>query len=157
MAALHARCFQRPWPADVFTQMLSQPLYAALGIVGGTNEALRSVAPREPGPVAGAEAGCWASTLMALVVLLRAGPDDVEILTLCVDPAHRRRGLGRQLLTAAGAWAVAGGARQLLLEVHADNTAGLALYRRWGLTEIGRRAGYYTDPPGDALVLARML
>ncbi|HEY0300164.1 MAG TPA: GNAT family N-acetyltransferase, partial [Rhizomicrobium sp.] len=48
------------------------------------------------------------------------------------------------------------GAAVLFLEVAVGNEAALALYRRLGFAEAGRRKGYYAArgaPPQDALVL----
>jgi ribosomal protein S18 acetylase RimI-like enzyme len=51
-----------------------------------------------------------------------------------VDPAWRRRGLGGAITAALRHAAAARGARQVLLQVEADNTAALALYQRLGFT-----------------------
>lgn len=87
--------------------------------------------------------------------LLRVIADEGEILTLAVAPPWRRRGIGRRLLAAGLAEAGARGARRLLLEVAADNEAGLALYRSHGFTAVGRRPRYYGET--DAQLLAREL
>lgn len=85
---------------------------------------------------------------------------EAELLTLAVDPAHQRQGLGRACLTQAEAQAAARGARRMLLEVAADNDAALALYLAGGYLETGRRPRYY-DRAGaarcDAIVMARAL
>ncbi|RMD78948.1 MAG: GNAT family N-acetyltransferase, partial [Gammaproteobacteria bacterium] len=75
------------------------------------------------------------------------------------DPERRRRGHGgyllRRLIQIAGRL----GARTLFLEVRPSNAAALALYRRLGFEEVGRRRGYYPAMEGreDALVLALAL
>lgn len=83
--------------------------------------------------------------------------DEVELLLLAVDPAHRGRGIGRALLDRERAAAGARGARRLLLEMREGNPA-ITLYRAAGFGEIGRRRGYYRGPHGalfDAITLAR--
>lgn len=83
--------------------------------------------------------------------------DEVELLLLAVDPAQRRRGIGRALLDRELAAAATRGARRLLLEMREGNPA-IALYRSAGFGEIGRRRGYYRGLHGalfDAITLAR--
>lgn len=90
-------------------------------------------------------------------ILIRAVADEAEILTLAVDPAARRRGVGARLVQEGAVSAAALGAVRLFLEVADDNAAALALYARAGFTEAGRRTGYYARPDGgrqDALILA---
>ena len=49
-----------------------------------------------------------------------------------VDPAYRRRGLGRQLMTHAKKWATEQGYSQLSLQVFNKNEAAFALYSSLG-------------------------
>jgi ribosomal-protein-alanine N-acetyltransferase len=93
-------------------------------------------------------------------VLLRIIPPEAEILTLAVDPAAQRRGLGRVLVEVAADFVRSKGAETLFLEVAEDNSAARALYGQAGFTEIGRRKGYYArraGPAVDALILSRGL
>jgi ribosomal-protein-alanine N-acetyltransferase len=93
-------------------------------------------------------------------VLLRIIPPEAEILTLAVDPAAQRRGLGVILVDVAAALVAGRGAETLFLEVAEDNTAARALYDKAGFTEVGRRKGYYArhdGPAVDALILSRLL
>lgn len=85
-------------------------------------------------------------------VLARAVAGEAEILTLAVDPASRRAGIGTALLTAANAQAGCMGASEMFLEVATTNEAALALYAALGFREVGQRRAYYADG-GDALVL----
>jgi [ribosomal protein S18]-alanine N-acetyltransferase len=90
----------------------------------------------------------------------RAVADEAELLTLAVSPALRRAGTGARLLTEFLAEAARRGAATIFLEVAADNDAALALYRRHGFSEAGRRRGYYRDSPAaavDAIVMRRAL
>lgn len=88
----------------------------------------------------------------------RALAGEAELLTIAVDPAHRRKGIGANLVAAFVAQSRARGAQTAFLEVAAGNSAALALYLRAGFTQAGRRKGYYTTPGGatdDALILTR--
>lgn len=64
---------------------------------------------------------------------------------LAVDPADRGRGFGRDLVRAAGRWAIGQGATRIVLNTHPDNAAAAALYRSEG----------YTASRGALAVLAR--
>lgn len=89
-------------------------------------------------------------------VMARVAADEAEILTLAVDPAFQRRGVGRRLLEQAGDEAAARGAGVMFLEVSARNRPAQALYTACGFVEIGRRARYYAGDV-DALVLRALI
>jgi ribosomal-protein-alanine N-acetyltransferase len=59
-------------------------------------------------------------------------------------------------MTGAIAGAEARGAALMTLEVAAENSAALGLYRALGFSRVGRRPRYYADG-GDAVVLRRDL
>ncbi len=54
------------------------------------------------------------------------------VLMLYVLPDHRRRGIATALLKIAEDWGKARGDQQIGLQVFADNTAAIALYRKLG-------------------------
>ncbi|MCU1664845.1 MAG: [ribosomal protein S18]-alanine N-acetyltransferase [Pseudonocardiales bacterium] len=85
-----------------------------------------------------------------------AGPPhaEAEIHTIGVDPAHRRRGIGRELLQ--GVLDVADGAgATVFLEVRTDNDAARALYEAEGFTVVGLRKRYYSPSGADAHTMRR--
>ncbi|MDE1902758.1 MAG: ribosomal protein S18-alanine N-acetyltransferase [Alphaproteobacteria bacterium] len=93
--------------------------------------------------------------LLALVV-----GGEAEILTLCVDPAVRRRGVARALLADLYTAARTARASRVVLEVAADNETARLLYAAEGFAAVGRRPFYYRRPAAaaaDALILARPL
>jgi ribosomal protein S18 acetylase RimI-like enzyme len=61
----------------------------------------------------------------------------------------RGRGVGSALMAAAIDWARAQGLHKLSLGVFAHNTAGLALYRKYGFVEEGRRVKHYRRQSGE--------
>jgi ribosomal-protein-alanine N-acetyltransferase len=90
------------------------------------------------------------------MILARTVADEAEVLTLAVDPAVQRQGVGRALLHRGLATARERGAQAIFLEVAADNAAAQALYCATGFTVVGRRPDYYPGG-GDAVVLRRPL
>jgi len=86
------------------------------------------------------------------MLLGRVAADEAEILTLAVAPSARRHGIATALLDAAKAHIAARGGKAVYLEVATGNAVALALYRREGFVEVGRRRRYYADST-DALVL----
>ncbi len=77
-------------------------------------------------------------------------PGEREILNLAVAPYWRRRGIARQLLelelsaSPGATW---------FLEVRESNAPARNLYQQLGFTPVGRRPGYYDNPPDAAIVM----
>lgn len=126
LAALHATAFEHPWPEGEIASLMASPGVFAL-IVDGEG-----------------------------FILCRAIAGEAEILTLAVDPAVRRRGIGGALVEAAALLAARMDAQTLFLEVADDNLAALALYEAAGFEAVGRRRGYYASG-ADAVVMSRRL
>jgi ribosomal-protein-alanine N-acetyltransferase len=90
------------------------------------------------------------------VILCRVAAGEMEVLTLGVTPAARRRGVARALMAAALPAAQDLGAEQVFLEVAIDNDPAIALYERLGFRGTGLRKSYYDRGPQgfvDALVM----
>ncbi len=131
VAALERLCCPDPWSETLIAGELDNPLslwYVALCA----------------GDVAG-YAGAQA-----------VGPQ-ADLMNLAVDPARRRGGIAAALLRALEARLSGDGVRELFLEVRPSNAAALALYRRAGFLEAGRRKNYYLKPKEDALILRKEL
>ena len=129
MAAVHALAFPRPWDAEAFEDLLDEE-----GVFGFL---------ARDGAVAG-------------LVLCRVAADEMEVLTIGVDPAARRKGVARALMSAALGAAAQAGASTCFLEVAVDNHSAAALYASLGFRRAGLRKGYYDRGPEgrvDALVM----
>jgi len=74
-------------------------------------------------------------------------------------PECRRIGLGTALLERALDWARSVGIRKMNLEVFASNSGAIALYRKMGFEEEGRRRGEFIidGVPVDGILMARWL
>ncbi|MEF2073792.1 ribosomal protein S18-alanine N-acetyltransferase [Consotaella aegiceratis] len=137
-AELHSRAFDHAWSADELTALLAHR--GTFGFVA-----------RKIGQPATSAVG---------FVLVRAAADEAEILTIAVDRAARRQGIGRLLMDNALQRLYAERVRRLFLEVDEGNQSARALYRRLRFEEAGRRPAYYLDAAGhrsNALVLRRDL
>jgi [ribosomal protein S18]-alanine N-acetyltransferase len=105
---------------------------------------------------------CRVLTLSRQVVaygVMSFGAGEAHILNLCVEPAHRCRGVGRQLLGSLIERASAACMSEAFLEVRPSNTAAIRLYLALGFEQVGMRRGYYQAVGGreDAAVLKRVL
>jgi RimJ/RimL family protein N-acetyltransferase len=76
----------------------------------------------------------------------RHGFGDIGML---VERSWRGRGVGTALVQAAAEWARGQGLHKLSLEVFANNAAAIALYRRCGFAEEGRRIRLYRRASGE--------
>lgn len=137
ISVLHREDFTRPWSADEFASLLEQ-------------DTVFGFAARETGHGREAPAG---------FVLARLAAGEAEILTIAVDAAQRRQGLGWKLMDAVLRELHAQRAEALFLEVDETNAPAIALYRRFGFHEVGKRPNYYQSARGatGALVMRRDL
>lgn len=81
------------------------------------------------------------------------GSADADIQTIALLAEYRGEGRGRTLLRALLSAAAARGAREVFLEVRADNPAAEGLYLAEGFEEIARRPHYYQPDDVDAIVM----
>lgn len=130
LASMHAQCFNTgaQWDQTAITALLSSS-----GVHAG-------IVMEEDQP--------------AGFIMLRTVVDEAEILTVCVLPEYRKRGLAQQLLAWGAQIAQHKGAQNLFLEVSVNNQSARTLYEKQGFEKLGLRKKYYEDG-SDALVLGR--
>ena len=75
--------------------------------------------------------------------IMRYADDVAHLNLLAVDPAHRRRGVARRLMTWLEETAFTAGTFIIGLELRATNDAAFAFYSTLGYRELGRVPGYY--------------
>ena len=134
LASLYAECFDTPWSAEDFRQLLAMPGASAV------------MAVEQGEPVAFA--------------LFRQAADEAEIITIGTRPLARQRGLGKRIIDRQLADLTSRGVKSAFLEVAKSNMAAQALYRSCGFREAGLRRGYYERASGqreDAIVMRRDL
>ncbi len=140
-ARLHGLAFRQGWSQVELEQMLAEQAVVGHVIV---RSGAKGAAGAKETPV-----------ILEAFVLSRQAADEAEILTITVDPASRRLGHGRRLLTYHRAALERFGVRRLFLEVNENNLAARSLYARSGFAEVGRRAGYY--PLADGRTAAALV
>ncbi|MFL6591792.1 MAG: GNAT family N-acetyltransferase [Luteimonas sp.] len=84
------------------------------------------------------------------------GDNTAHLVLLGVQRTHRRRGLGRQVLTWLQACAITAGLESVRVEVREDNPNALAFYQTHGYRVRDRVTGYYGGVL-DAVRLAKSL
>ena len=75
-----------------------------------------------------------------------------DLHRLVVAPAHRRQGIGTELVSAGLAAVRRAGAQAVILEVEYSNEPAIALYQRLGFEQLTVRDDYY-GPGRPALIL----
>jgi ribosomal protein S18 acetylase RimI-like enzyme len=68
------------------------------------------------------------------------------LISMWVEPAYRRRGLGRQLVEAIIEWARSRGSSELVLEVTTNNESAVRFYEQLGFIRTGKIVPYPNDP-----------
>jgi ribosomal-protein-alanine N-acetyltransferase len=90
------------------------------------------------------------------MILCRTAAGEMEVLTIAVPAAARRRGVAKALLAAAFGVARQAGVKEAFLEVAVDNAPAASLYAGLGFRRSGLRKAYYDRGPRgfeDALVM----
>jgi len=108
---------------------------------------------------------CWVleeEGAVAAHAILSIGADESHLLTLCVSPGFRRKGLARELLRHILVRAREAGAGRCYLEVRPSNEAAQQLYYTEGFVRVGERRNYYPtrnaeEQREDALILSRLI
>jgi len=85
----------------------------------------------------------WLAHAIAGFAIMRYGQDVAHLNLLAVDPAHRRRGVGRTLLGWLEESARTAGTFVIGLELRAGNELARTFYRALGYRELGQIPGYY--------------
>ena len=129
VAALEKECFSSPWSEAMLEDALFDP------------QASFIVAEDEEGNILG---------YAGLHVIL----DEGYIDNVAVERDARRHGVASALLDVFCRFGAAKLAF-LTLEVRASNAPAIALYRKHGFEEAGRRKNYYTKPAEDAIIMTR--
>ncbi len=127
---IEQQCYAQPWSAARFMQECANPHSYILLL-------------RDQGAVT------------AYLCFWHLGPE-VEIHNVACAPYRRRSGAAQTLLRRLHSWCLAQQVEQIFLEVRRSNTGAIALYHRFGFTQDGVRAGYYSNGEDGLLMGCRV-
>ncbi len=127
IAMLETACFSDPWPEDYIGRRLDKMLVA-----------------EQDGAFLG---------YAALASVLDEGSLD----SIAVVPEHRRQGAADALLAAMIRRGRERDLSFITLEVRASNGPAIALYKKHGFAQVGRRSNYYEYPREDAILMTLVL
>jgi tRNA threonylcarbamoyl adenosine modification protein YeaZ len=133
MSEIHGDCFPAGWSAEDIADMTQLP--GTITLIATSDNSLRE-------PVG--------------FIMMRAAGGEAEVITLCVRPNMRRRGVARQLLNHALNSSTIAPVAEVFLEVRADNVAAKVVYEAAGFEIAGERPGYYRLADGsraDAVIM----
>jgi [ribosomal protein S18]-alanine N-acetyltransferase len=132
VVAIETEAFSTPWHADTFE-----------GLIG--REGLDLLVLDDP------DDGILGYAVLWCVL------DQGELANIAIRPELRGRGLGARLLREVIETSRARGVTNLYLEVRGSNQGAIALYQRFGFTDVGTRKNYYQSPKEDARVMELLL
>lgn len=127
VAELESLCFSAPWNEKMLEEELENPYSHFLTV-------------REKNQVVG-YLGCHMIE------------GEGYIANVAVNPANRRKGIGRALIQRLQQDAVEKRLVFLTLEVRSSNISAQALYINCGFEKVGIRKKFYTHPAEDAVIM----
>ena len=134
LLAIERDSFTVPWTRKMFEAEVAGNPFSRLDVA------------RVPGPVAG-------TFVVIGFVCYWVVFDELHLLDVAVEPAYRRRGVGRRLVAHVLARGAEQAVRRAMLEVRLSNEAAACLYEGFGFRMTGTRPKYYTNPVEDAQLL----
>lgn len=84
---------------------------------------------------------------------IRIVAGEAQIYNIAIAPEYRKQGIGEALLMHLIEAGRERGCALVTLEVRAGNEAAMALYKKLGFREVGRRKGYYAKGGEDAVLM----
>ena len=89
------------------------------------------------------------------IAMYAYSPEQADIVTFGVLPDYRGKHISDELMDKSFLFLKKRGIKEIFLEVAVDNDHAIALYRRHGFLQVGRRPNYYVrgDVKTDAFVM----
>jgi ribosomal-protein-alanine N-acetyltransferase len=88
-----------------------------------------------------------------------ATEDGAEIFTVAVEESARGKGIGAKIVEKLIEFCNSKKAKQIFLEVEDGNLSAIALYKKCGFSEVGRRKGFYrkNGEANDAIIMVKQI
>lgn len=128
---LEKQCFSVPWTAQQLKTQLSGNMHVFIAAVN-EEEVLG---------------------YMGMMYVL----DEGYISNVAVSPEYRHRGIADALISELISRAQELELSFVTLEVRVSNAPAIALYKKHGFSEVGRRKNYYNFPTEDAILMTTFL
>ena len=129
VAELERKCFSDPWSERSVAAELENPL------------------------------SLWLVALLGRTVVGYVGSQSVmeqaDMMNIAVNPDYRRQGIAESLIERLVSELKDKQVSSLTLEVRASNAPAIALYRKLGFSQVGKRPNYYRNPREYALILRK--
>lgn len=126
LTQIEKECFKVPWTENMLISEYVNPLY-------------KCFVYEEDGEILGF-IGFWEIS------------GQVDISNIAVSPGHRKKGVGKQLISSLLNFCGQNKIKNLSLEVRAGNIAAINLYKNFGFAKEGVRKNYY-EGSEDALIM----
>ena len=88
-------------------------------------------------------------------IIMYVSFEEGEISNVAVAKSAQNRGIGSALMQAILEKGLEESVTRFILEVRVSNTPAIALYKKFGFTEIGIRRDFYEKPREGALIMVR--
>ncbi|MDR1235761.1 MAG: ribosomal protein S18-alanine N-acetyltransferase [Holosporaceae bacterium] len=119
VSQIHRECFDYGWSEKSFREMLSSDVF-----FGFSSE----------------------ENFVEGFVLCKIVCEEIEIVTFCVLPKFRNRGVGKSLIRSVDDYAKNHSVEKIFLEVSEDNVIAQKIYENFGYKKISERRRYYLTP-----------
>ena len=117
LAQIHEKCFLEKWNAEVFKNFSAQEIFHF--ILAKNDEQV-----------------CGFLIFSHII-------DEIEIITNCVLPEFRKKGIGKLILQNLESHALQNSVHKIFLEVAEDNQPAISLYQKMNFQKISYRKNYY--------------
>ncbi|MCD9188058.1 MAG: ribosomal protein S18-alanine N-acetyltransferase [Pyrinomonadaceae bacterium] len=90
-------------------------------------------------------------------IIFRVVQDEVELLNICVENIHRRKGTASILINYCIDFSLRQKKKKIWLEVRESNFGAIKFYQKSGFYNYGTRKKYYSNPVENALIMVKTL
>lgn len=146
---IESAAYEDAWPARLFEEELSNGFAQYLVAVEESAE------PPPAGPITALRRALFGGTHERIVGFMGVWfmVDQLHLVTIAVDPAHQRRGIGTRLLLECFTIASEAELNEIVLEVRESNARARAMYEAFGFRKAGELKDYYKDNHETAIVM----